>query len=75
MGYGLLVMGDGLWAIGNGRLVIGDGRLAMGDGQWAIGDGRWEMDGTEEETVIVNIMYIEGKNRAFRCEMPCFIAR
>ena len=54
----------------------------MGDGQWAIGDwllemgdGRWEMDGTEEGTVIVNIMYIEGKNRAFRCEMPCFIAR
>ena len=61
--------------MGYGRLVMGDWRWAMGDGLLVMGDGRWEMDGTEEETVIVNIMYIEGKNRAFRCEMPCFIAR
>ena len=47
----------------------------MGYWRLAMGDGRLEMDGNEEGTVIVNIMYIEGKNRAFRCEMPCFIAR
>ena len=68
-------MVDGRLVMGYGRLVMGDWRWAMGDGLLVMGDGRWEMDGTEEETVIVNIMYIEGKNRAFRCEMPCFIAR
>ena len=61
--------------MGDWRWVIGDGRWEIGDGRWAIGDWRLEMDGNEEGTVIVNIMYIEGKNRAFRCEMPCFIAR
>ena len=61
--------------MGDWRWVIGDGRWEIGDGRWAIGDWRLEMDGNEEGTVIVNIMYIEGKNRAFRYEMPCFIAR
>ena len=68
-------MGDWRWVMCNGRLAMGDGQWAIGDWLLEMGDGRWEMDGTEEGTVIVNIMYIEGKNRAFRCEMPCFIAR
>ena len=75
MGYGRWAIGDWLWAIGDRLLAIGDGQWEIGDWLLAMGNRRLEMDGNEEGTVIVNIMYIEGKNRAFRCEMPCFIAR